>query len=81
MGGGGRGGHWSFKIVSWGGLINVFSSCHVDQNAIKRLFIRTVFEIPSNSLFISSRMTRDQILNIKLTVITTIIMMILIIIM
>ena len=62
------------------GLINVFSSCHVDQTAIKRLLIKTVFEIPSNSLFISSRMTRNQILNIKLIITTTIIMMILIII-
>ena len=42
--------------------------------------MRTVFEIPSNSLFISSRMTRNQILNIKLIITTTIIMMILIII-
>ena len=73
----------SYVMLPWGGgggLINVFSSCHVDQNAIKRQFIRTVFEIPSNSLFISSRMTRNQILNIKLIIITTIIMMILIII-
>ena len=62
------------------GLINVFSSCHVDQTAIKRLLIKTVFEIPSNSLFISSRMARNQILNIKLIITTTIIMMILIII-
>ena len=39
-------------------------------------FIRTFIEIPSNSLF--SRNTRNQILNIKLIIITTIIMMILI---
>ena len=43
-------------------------------------FIRTFIEIPSNSLFISSRKTRNQILNINLIIITTIIMMILIII-
>ena len=43
-------------------------------------FIRTFIEIPSNSLFISSRKTRNQILNIKLIVITKIIKMILIII-
>ena len=43
-------------------------------------FIRTFIEILSNSLFISSRKTRNQILNIKLIVITKIIKMILIII-
>ena len=32
--------------------------CHVDPN-----FIRNFIEIPSNSLFISSRMTRVKILN------------------
>ena len=32
--------------------------CHVDSN-----FVRNFIEIPSNSLFISSRMTRVKILN------------------
>ena len=81
--GGGGGGIGVLRYLFGGmeGLINVFSSCHVDQNGIKRLLIKTVFEIPSNSLFISSRRTRNQILNIKLIITTTIIMMILIIIM
>ena len=51
----------SRKLVGRG-VVNVFSS-HVDLNATsaKYNFIRNFIEIPSNSFFISSRMTRSQI--------------------
>ena len=46
-----------------GGGVMTFFLCHVDPNCI-----RNFIEIPSNSLFISSRMTRGKILNIKLLI-------------
>ena len=51
----------SRKLVGRG-VVNVFSS-HVGLNATsaKYNFIRNFIEIPSNNFFISSRMTRSQI--------------------
>ena len=54
-------GLYSLKIVNGGGgggRVMKVLLCHVDPN-----FIRNFTEIPSNSLFISSRMTRGKTLN------------------
>ena len=64
------------NIKKWGrGSVGQFHTNHyifkvfrfpVDQNPVTAFFIRDFIEIPFNILFISSRMTRNQILHIKL---------------